>query len=283
MELIGLYNLEPKYINIALEKVRLYHILRGDIVQDYYPLEHDRYHKIYCSSIFTWTDKSYVTDNMLCGGTGFDLTTVLPSEIEQIIPRINIGFTTRGCIRHCPFCVVPQKEGYIRSVACIDEIWDGHNKEIILLDNNILALRDWFFEVCEDIKGHGLTVDFTQGLDVRLVDNEVTGWLSILKHKKQIHFAWDFMKDEPLIMNGINTVLEYIPAYKIMFYVLVGFNTSEEEDLYRVEKLREKGVDPFVMPFNKNPKSKDFARWVNHKAIFNSVSWKEYHRYRIVV
>jgi len=274
---IGLYNLEPKYTNLALEKIRAYHTQRGDIAYDYNHIEHERYDKIYCSSLFTWSDKSYVTDDMICGGTGFDLTTTLPPEIDEITPRINIGFTTRGCIRHCPFCVVPEKEGRLRQDNAIDEFWDGIATAITVMDNNWLADKDWFMENARLVIDMGLAVR-EHGLDIRLIDPDTAQILSLMKHDKQYHFAWDLMKDEPLIMNGLNTLLEYIRPYKIMFYVLVGFNTSEEEDLYRVEKLREKGIDPFVMPFNKNPKCKDFARWVNHKAIFKSVPWKEYHR-----
>ena len=62
-----------------------------------------------------------------------------------------------------------------------------------------------------------------------------------------------------------------------MFYVLIGFNTTEKEDLYRVEILRKLNVEQFVMPFDKfNQYQKNFARWVNHKAIFKSVKWEEY-------
>lgn len=105
---VGLYNLEPRYPNLALEKVRCFY---GDRAEYCSPLESSQYDIVYASSIFDWTSKQYVVPNMLIGGTGFDLTTKLPPEIDAIIPRINRGFTTRGCIRNCPFCVVPKKEG----------------------------------------------------------------------------------------------------------------------------------------------------------------------------
>jgi len=274
--LIGLYNLEPKYINIALEKIRLYHLLQGDTIQDYFPLEHDRYHKIYCSSIFTWSGKSYVTNDMICGGTGFDLTTTLPPEIEAMKPKINIGFTTRGCIRRCPFCVVREKEGDIRAVAKIDDIWDGKSREVILLDNNILALWEWFFRVCDDLNRYNLKVDFNQGLDIRLLDNEVARTLATLKYTKQIRFSWDQMRTEDQVKRGIQTLLQYINPHRLMCFVLIGYDTTEEEDLYRVEYLKSLKIDPFAMSYNKDPRYRHFARWVNHKAICVSVPWKEY-------
>jgi hypothetical protein len=59
--------------------------------------------------------------------------------------------------------------------------------------------------------------------------------------------------------------------------VLIGYDTSPEEDLYRVEMLREMKIDPFVMPYDKSdPYQKNFSRWVNHKAIFKSVKWEDY-------
>jgi len=113
---IGLYNLEPRIKNLALEKIRLYYQRLRDTVLDCSPLEANGFDKVYASSIFDWTSKKYILPNMITGGTGFDLVTTLPPEIEQVEPHLNFGFTTRGCIRNCPFCVVPKKEGVIRVV-----------------------------------------------------------------------------------------------------------------------------------------------------------------------
>lgn len=276
--MIGLYNLEPQYINIALEKVRLYYELyKEKEVEDYIPLEHEKYEKIYCSSIFTWTNKTYLKDNMIYGGTGFTLKSELPKEIDIMRPYINIGFTTRGCIRNCPFCVVPIKEGKFRITdSDINSIWDGKSREITLLDNNILANKKHFINICDQIHNEGLIVDFTQGLDARLITREIAYVLTNIRHKKQIHIAWDFIEDENDIMKGINNLIIYTKPSNIMCYILVGYNTTEDEDLYRVNKLKEIGIDPFVMSYNKNPKYKRFARWVNHKAIFKTVEWKDY-------
>ena len=87
------------------------------------------------------------------------------------------------------------------------------------------------------------------------------------------------MRDEKAVLHGIEVLQGALPRGSIMSYVLIGFNTTHEEDYYRVMKLREKGVDPFVMPFNKKDRrQKRFARWANHKAVFKSVSWEDYHR-----
>ncbi len=95
---IAIYNLEPKYINLALEKIKLYHQIKGDDVEDYFALKHNFYDKIYASSIFTNTNKTYVTDDMEIGGTGFPglLKKELPKEIDEMKPKLNVGFTSRG-------------------------------------------------------------------------------------------------------------------------------------------------------------------------------------------
>ena len=270
---VAIYNLEPKYTNLALEKIRMYY---GEVA-DYIALEHHLYDKIYTSSLFTFSPKTFVTDDMICGGTGFDLTTKLPEEIERMKPKINMGFTTRGCIRNCGFCVVPEKEGKVRVVGDIYDIWDGKSKEITLLDNNILAVPKHFKKICEQLQKEGLTVDFTQGLDARLITSYRARLLGQLKHKKQVYFAWDCMEDGRKIMEAMPSILTAIPSYKVSFYILIGYDTTPEEDYLRVHALRTWGVDSFVMPYDKEDKyQKRFARWVNHKAIFNSVEWEDY-------
>ena len=272
--MVGLYNLEP-HTNIALEKIRMYYENHGEEVEDYMPIAHTKYNNIFCSSLFTFSPKSYVTDDMICGGTGFDLTTVLSPEIEAMRPKINMGFTTRGCIRKCAFCVVPEKEGKIKATGDIYDFWDRKNKEIIVLDNNILALPDHFKMIASQIKRENLKVDFNQGLDFRLMNREL---LRLAKEIKMPiwRFAWDNMKD----LRMVRAFLQMLKEEEIKntrWYVLIGFDTSEEEDLERVTILKKHGHDPFVMPYNKyDAYQRKFARWVNHKAIFKSVEWKDY-------
>lgn len=188
-----------------------------------------------------------------------------------------MGFTTRGCIRKCKFCKVPEKEGYIREVADIYEFWRGQ-RELVLLDNNLTALPEQFERICKQMIKEKISVDFSQGLDIRLINSDMAKLLSKVKTMKQIHFAFDDVKLENAVSKGIKTLSDNgVKPYKLMFYVLIGFNSTPEEDLYRVELLRSYGVDPFVMPFDKQDEyQKNFARWVNHKAIFKSVKWEDY-------
>jgi hypothetical protein len=155
---VGLLNLEPKYRNLALEKLRIYYSQQGCDVEDYFALT--KYDKVFASSIFTFTKKTVVPQGAICGGSGFDLTTTLPPEIEGIKPRLNFGFVTRGCIRSCPFCIVPEKEGKVHVVGELEDLWDNKSHDVTLLDNNILALPEVFIQTCHFAMIKGIRLDF---------------------------------------------------------------------------------------------------------------------------
>jgi hypothetical protein len=151
---ILIINIDSVIPNIALEKIKLYHQTRGDKVWENFPLMSGEADKIYISCVFDWNkDNCYgwgivdIDQRILIGGSGWDINVKLPEEIEAMKPKINYGFTTRGCIRHCKFCIVPQKEGMIRATGDIYDLWDRHTKTIVLLDNNILALPEHFFKI----------------------------------------------------------------------------------------------------------------------------------------
>lgn len=272
---IGLLNLEPKYKNLALEKLRIYHQSKGDYVEDYFAL--NQYDKVFCSSIFNFTKKTIVPDGAICGGTGFDLTTVLPPEIENIKPRLNFGFTTRGCIRKCPFCVVPQKEGHIKVVGNLTDLWNHKNLDITLLDNNILALPDHFAYICYQAKLRNIRIDFNQGLDHRLLTP------SICKHLKEIrHKEYRFAFDSPAYYKTVETAICLLMDAGIkrsLWYVLVGFNTTFQEDLDRVNFLRDRKQTAYIMRYQ-HPKNDwrhiALARWVNQHHIFKGMTWEQY-------
>lgn len=276
---VALYDCGEKVFNTALMQISSFHKSQGDLVLWYHPLMHDTYDKIYCSSLFDFTDKSYVRDDMICGGTGFNLDTILPHEIESceydysIYPECDysILWFSRGCIRKCPFCVVSKKEGMIYPVEIKNLNPNGNH--IKVMDNNFFANPNWK-QAIEYLLDTGQKVDL-QGVDIRILDNERVEALNKLRYYKGLHIAWDNPKDN--LIDKMKKLLEKVPAYKIMCYVLIGYWSTPEEDLMRVEKLRELKISPFVMPFNKSDQyQKNFARWVNHKAIFKTVKWNEY-------
>jgi hypothetical protein len=217
----------------------------------------------------------------LKGGTGYDLQARMPfDDYDRIMPDYSlyqkfdyaIGRFTRGCPNRCPWCVVPKMDGNeVRHVADLTDFWDGQ-KVVRLLDDNIMADADEFCRDCEQLHDAGVRVIW-EALDIRLITDETAKALASVKHEKSLHFAWDGHSQDEAVPRGIEILNRNgIKPYKTMFYVLVGFNTSKEYDLYRINTLRDLGANPFVMPFDKSDRyQKDLARWCNNKFIFKKV------------
>lgn len=277
---IGLYNLEPAIVNTAMMQVSTYHKLNNDDVYTYSPLFHDEYDKIYAFSIFDYTDKGYVRDDMITGGTGFDIKSKLPIEITKceydwsLYPDCDysILWFSRGCIRNCPFCVVREKEGYIHSVEPLN--LNPNGEYVKVMDNNFFANPNWNDSV-DYLLSLGQKIDM-QGFDIRIFNKDQGEALSQLKHHKAFKFAWDNPRDN--IDDKIELLLDYIKPSNLMCYVLIGYWSSPMEDYRRVIHLWEKyKIHSFVMPYDKfNRYQKDFSRWVNNKIEFKSCTWEEY-------
>lgn len=280
---IGLIDVDSRIPNLSLMKLSAWHKARGDKVGFFNALQ--RYDRVYASKVFDFTDDfRYWPDcEIVKGGSGYSLETKLSKEIEHTYPDYGLygcgyamGFITRGCIRNCPFCIVPKKEGRIHQVAEIEEFWNGQER-LMLLDNNLTAAPNVFEKTILRLIDLQIRVDFNQGLDARLIDDQKARLLSKVRLWKQIHLAWDSVKDEKEVLRGLEILLKHNSPKRLMIYVLIGFDSTPEEDLYRVLRLREMKLDSFAMPFDRrDPYQRNFARWVNHKAIFKSVSWNEY-------
>lgn len=207
----------------------------------------------------------------------------LPPEIDAMFPDYSIypdcdhaiGFLTRGCIRKCPWCIVPKKEGQIRPYQSWREIKRPDSRDIVFMDNNVLACPWGLLEI-EDMIGEDVRVDFNQGLDARLITDDVAEMLSKLKWIRQIRMSADTDAMLNVVLTAIDRLGKYgVKPYRVFVYVLVQDVESAER---RVIALREVGADPFAQPYRdfttnaEPPKElRDFARWVNHKAIFKSV------------
>ena len=277
---VALYNLEPKIVNTAMMQVSQYHKEQGDSVEIYSPLYHNSYDKVYAFSLFDFTPKPYVRDDMIVGGTGFDVSSKLPKEIEvcdydwSLYPECDysIVWFSRGCIRNCPFCVVHDKEGYIHSVT--PKNLNPNGNWIRVQDNNFFANPQWR-EAGEQLLEWNQPVDL-QGIDVRLFIDEQGELLKALKFHYPIKIGWDNPREN--LDDKFNHLLEYVHPRAINCYVLIGFWSTEEEDLYRVNHLWDEfKIDPYVLPYDKSdPYQKSFARWVNNKFIFKKTSWEDY-------
>ena len=288
-QIIRLVDVDSKIPNLALMKISAWHKLQGDNVDFYNPIADIHVDKIYANKTFQFSqDFDYypVDTDISRGGVAYDRHVKLPDEIDAMFPdyslyncNMAIGYTMRGCIRNCSFCVVPEMEGLARPVGDIYNFWNGQ-KELMLLDNNLTALPEHFQKVIGQIIKEEIYINFAQGLDIRLIDASMAKMLAMVKTSKQIHFAFDDIKYENAVKKGIEILIANgVKPYKLMFFVLIGFNSTPEEDLYRVGLLRKLGVDPFVMPFNKKvPYQQAFARWVNMKAVFKKCNWREYRK-----
>lgn len=288
---IGLIDVDGhKFPNLALMKISAWHKNNGDHVEFVNPMEY--YNKVYMAKVFSFT-ADYKTviraDEIIKGGTGYNLKTELPEEIENIYPdyslyntKIAYGFLTRGCPRNCNFCIVSKKEGnYSYKASDLENFWNGQ-KEIKLLDPNLLACNHHLVLLNQLVKSKAY-IDFTQGLDCRLLTEQ--NIKKILQCKiKMLHFAWDKQKDEDLIIRKLELFNNYskLSNRNKRVYVLVNFDTNFEYDLYRVETLKKLQYDPYIMIYDKQNaklKYRKLQRYVNSKFIFYSETAKNFSEY----
>lgn len=284
---IGLIDVDGhNFPNLALMKISAYHKAKGDDVDWCIPLLH--YDIVYQSKVFDETysaDIDYIpqADKIIKGGTGYDLHSVLPDEIEHQYPDYSLypeltkdiayGYLTRGCPRACHFCIVAEKEGRCsHKVADLNEFWRGQ-KNIKLLDPNILACRE-HIDLLKQLKESKANVDFTQGIDARLLTEQNIELINAIK-VKEIHFAWDYMKEEKSVIKGLDLYSKLAKRkphgnYGAV-YVLTNYDTSMEQNLYRIYTLRNMGYDPYVMIYDKPNAPREIRllqRWCNNKIIF---------------
>lgn len=291
---VGLHDSdETKFPNLALMKISAWHKAQGDNVTWWTPME--QYDKVYSSKVFTFTPENpYLPPDTIKGGTGYGKYDGLPLEIDSgypdysIYPECNyaIGFLTRGCIRKCPWCVVPKKEGMIRPYSTWQEIKRPDSRDIVFLDNNALACSHGI-EQMESMIGQNVRVDFNQGLDVRLITPDIAEMLSRLKWIKFIRMACDTDAMLETVENAIGMLGKCgVKQYRIFVYVLVKDVESAER---RAIALRKLGANPFAQPYRDfengiepTAEARAFARWVNRKEIFKTVdTFAEYRRPKV--
>lgn len=282
--LVDMDNMNKKRVafpNLPLMKLSAYHKARGDEVKWWIAFE--KYDLVYKSKVFDFTPEieyPIQAARIVEGGTGYGLDNRLPDEVEHIMPDYSLypqftaafGFLTRGCPRSCPFCIVAPKEGARAvKVANLSEFWSGQ-RQIKLLDPNLLACKD-HEELLGQLIESGAWVDFTQGLDIRLMTERNTELLKRVK-VKNIHFAWDDPKQDLSEHFKRFKTLSGIDYRKLGVYVLTNFNSTHEEDLRRVYVLRDLGYSPYVMIYDKTHAPRQtrlLQRWVNNRIIFKTV------------
>lgn len=291
---IAIHQVDGSMPNLALMQIAHYHESRGDNVAKFEgPLFAEKYDKIYHSKIFKFTQMPFIHENSVIGGTGVDPFMRLPSDIEQAGYSYtlyqdcdyHIGQTQRGCRFACSFCVVPKKEGKNRSHATLNQILTNPRggRKLMLIDNDFFGNKDWA-NILFDIRERDLLVCFAQGLNIRLITPDQARALSAVKFRntrfsqKYVTFAWDKFADRDKIFSGIKRCNENgIKSEWMQFFILIGYDTTPEQDIQRVTELSNIGALPFVMPYDRsNAYQRNFARWVNNRAIFRTVKWDDY-------
>lgn len=287
---------DSKIPNLAIMKISTYHKRKGDNVAWFdYGLDYFDTDILYISKVFTFSQFDepilYNDCKVIKGGTGYDIKSKLPQEIEEITDLdyslypecdYSIIFTTRGCIRHCPFCIVHDKEGMIHNVPICQ--LNPKGKYIMLLDNNFFGNPTWR-ENIEVIKSFKQPIDYNCGIDLRILTEEQCQALASTKIKS-LKCAFDNYEDKEKIMPKLEMLTKYINPNKIVCYVLVGFKQKHlvDEDIERVNLIWSLGVYPFVMVYQdfndpnykRDITTRQFARWCNNRFIFKSCKWEDY-------
>ena len=289
---IGLIDIDShNFPNLCLMKLSAYFKRRGDEVDLLKPADvlnginlFYQYDEYYGACVFSWN--SHIADmldamGVIVGGVGTKFKQELKPEIEHIMPDYSLygitdtayGFLTRGCPRHCPFCVVGDKEGLVsRKVADLSEFWNGQ-KNIVLCDPNLLACSERM-DLLKQLADSKAEVNVNQGFDARLLTEEVIAAMNEIK-LNMLHFAWDNPKDEitkeKLLLYSKHTNISNERIKTV--YILTNYWSSHEEDLYRIYWLRDNGYTPYVMIYNKEKaprKTRLLQRWCNNRIIFRS-------------
>lgn len=303
---IGLIDVDGHhYPNLPLMKISAWHKAKGDSVEWYHPLFSGHCDRVYMSKVFSFTpDYQYCidADEIIKGGSGYCIETIngkevyrterdkpLPDDIEHIYPDYSLypeqtkdtafGFLSRGCPRGCSFCHVAAKEGKCsRKVADLSEFWDGQ-KNIVLCDPNILACPE-HIELLEQLADSGARVDFNQGLDIRLITERNLEVLKRIK-LKCVHFAFDRWQDKEIVEPHLR-IFKEVTGFghrKVSVYILTNYDTTIQQDLYRIQLCRELDFSPYPMIYDKEHCDriyKRMQRWCNPRIFWTTPKFEDY-------
>lgn len=299
--IVGLFDLDRTgFPNVALMKLSAWHKAQGDTVL---PLNSGQpADRRYGSAVFSWNRPkaaALTAQGAIVGGSGVDLKNELPPHVEAMRPDYSlygidygVGYLMRGCIWNCTFCVVPQKEGKPREVATIDDLLN-HNSErrpfVVLMDNEFFWRERWAIARMEEFTTRGIDWCPSQGLDVRVVTPSIVDALAaspfwnVHHNRKQITFAFDSIATARLYRRGVERLLTKIKAWHLQSFVLVGYDSTIDQDLERLAIIRSYGIDPFVMVYRdyatgkmaRDPQLRNLARWVNRR-LYKTCTFAEY-------
>ena len=291
---IGLISVDGHngFPNLALMKISAWYKAHGHSVEWYSPMFSGHMDKVFMSKVFTFSNdfEYYIdADEVIKAGTGYkDYKTVLPEKMEHIFPDYTIypqadyaiGFLTRGCIRNCPWCVVPKKEGELTAYDTWQNIKRPDSKRILFLDNNVLASDHGIRQIEELSKNIYIYIDFNQGLDARLIDDGIAKMLAACKWDTFLRISCDTPNMIPIVEKAVDKLkANGLSPQKVFVYTLVQDVDEAHERIMAIHKM---GAQPFAQPYRDfdggepTREQKRLARWCNMKAVFKTVDWKDY-------
>ncbi len=297
MRKIGMHDSEKEYLkrktfpNYALMKISAYHKSVGDTVEWWQPEK--QYDRVYSSKIFDFTPENpLLPPDTVKGGTGYDIHSVLPAEMEGMFPDYSIypecdyaiGYITRGCPNHCRWCIVPEKEGGIKPYRTWEQLVRPDSSKLVLMDNNILAC-EYGIEQLESLIDSGYAIDLNQGMDARLVTDRVAQILSRLKWIKYIRFSCDTSAQIKAIENAAELLMKYgVKPYRLFIYLLVTKDVDNAAE--RAERLKKfKGITLYAQAERNESKGiipnkvqLEFAQRFIYSGKFRSETWDNYCR-----
>jgi hypothetical protein len=294
---IALVDIQPVnkrkiYPNLVLMKLSAYHKGKGDDVDLFVHTSKEKvdaviwgYEKVYASMVFNFIRKPILPEHTNWGGTGIDLTTILNKKIDALCPDYalynldySMGFFTRGCPHHCPWCVVPEKEGDIQPYRKFED-FIRHDKAV-LMDNNVLAC-DWGILQIERASNAGIAMDFNQGLDARLIDPIMARMLSGVKWLAPVRLACDSEAGRKHLAKAVKRLREAgVTPSRYSVYTLV---TDDIEESYeRIQFVKSLNCSPFAQPYRDkigtapSKISRMLADWVNIAPMNQKYSFEDF-------
>ena len=269
---ISLLTDAPKH-NLALMKISAWHKDNGDSVMLNAPLFPSDYS--YASILFEHNYNRISEFNANEYGGAAIEGSKLNKEFESMKPdydlfnlNYSLGYTFRPCFNTCAFCKVPKMNHPDSDHHSIWKFHDSKFDTICLLNNNTFQDSQWK-ETFEEIWDANLKVIDENGYDLRLLNDEKAEALKKTKFTSKLHFAFDRMQDEPLIIEGLKLLRKYkISGSRI--YVLIGYDTTLEQDIYRCQKIIDQKQDPYIMPFIRTKQNKKFKRFID------TFMWRKY-------
>lgn len=295
---IGLHDAEKEYLknksfpNYALMKISAWHKAQGDTVEWWNPLY--GYDRVYSSKVFDFTPVNpYLPEDTIRGGTGYrdiPIDKTLLQEIDDTFPDYSIypkcdyaiGYLTRGCPNNCRWCVVPRKEGQIRAYRTWQDLVRQDTDKLILMDNNILSCN-YGIEQLKSLIGSGYKIDLNQGMDARLVSEDVADILSRLSWIRFIRFSCDQKSQIVPVKRTVDLLMKHgVKSYRIFIYLLVTADIEDASD--RIEALKgykainiyaqaERNERLGIMP---NVAQLEFQQRYVYGGCYRKETWREY-------